>query len=230
MINKLIIILLFTLISSCASNRDIVIEDRANIDSQVQKSKQLEQEKLAIKAKAEQDRILQNKIQKDLADKNKQYPINAKTKEGFIDIDNQVDSEPLFIINKKEQDLLLQKNKQRTTKAQANNNGLPLIFYFGYDSVNLDEKTIIAVTAHAQIMQKNKTLKLRLEGHTDERGSRSYNLALGENRALAIKDVMALYDVQDRIEVVSYGEEKPKNDQHNANAWKQNRRVELIFY
>lgn len=105
-----------------------------------------------------------------------------------------------------------------------------LIYYFTYDSINLDQKSVESLIVHAKKMQQEQYLKLRLEGHTDERGSRNYNLALGENRALAIRDIFTLYDVDDRIEIVSYGEEKPQAYKHNTKAWQKNRRVELIFY
>ena len=105
-----------------------------------------------------------------------------------------------------------------------------LIFHFSYDSVNLDKESVAILVKYAKRMQKDPSIKLRLEGHTDERGSRGYNLALGENRALAIKNILALYDLNDRIKVVSYGEEKPISSKHNADAWGKNRRVELIFY
>jgi peptidoglycan-associated lipoprotein len=58
-------------------------------------------------------------------------------------------------------------------------------------------------------MQSNPSVNLRLEGHADERGTREYNLALGENRALSVKEVLGLYNLDDRIIVVSYGEEQP---------------------
>jgi peptidoglycan-associated lipoprotein len=68
-----------------------------------------------------------------------------------------------------------------------------------------------------------------LEGHADERGTREYNLALGENRALAVKDVLALYGLLSRTQVISYGEEKPISNEHNEEGWKKNRRVDFIY-
>lgn len=105
-----------------------------------------------------------------------------------------------------------------------------LVFYFNYDSSKIDKTAKAELIKHAKRMQQNKHLKLRIEGHTDERGSRSYNLALGENRATAVKSIIALYGVDNQIDVISYGEEKPANAGHDKAAWKHNRRVELIFY
>jgi len=70
---------------------------------------------------------------------------------------------------------------------------------------------------------------LRLEGHADERGTREYNLALGENRALAVKEVLGLYDLNSRVEVISFGEEIPLIQAHDESAWGKNRRVEFIY-
>lgn len=78
-------------------------------------------------------------------------------------------------------------------------------------------------------MRDNPTLDLRLEGHADERGTREYNLALGENRALAVKEILGLYDLSSRVKVVSFGEENPVVQLHDESAWQQNRRVEFIY-
>ena len=74
------------------------------------------------------------------------------------------------------------------------------------------------------------SVNLRLEGHADERGTREYNLALGENRALSVKEVLGLYNLDDRIIVVSYGEESPILTGSNEEAWEKNRRVEFSYY
>jgi peptidoglycan-associated lipoprotein len=102
--------------------------------------------------------------------------------------------------------------------------------YFDYDGVEISEKASQKVEKHAQFMQDNPTIRLRLEGHTDARGTREYNLALGENRALSVKQVMELYKgIGNRIEVVSYGEEKPKSTVDNESGWQENRRVEFVY-
>ncbi len=101
--------------------------------------------------------------------------------------------------------------------------------YFAYDGYDIDDETTKQIIAHANFMRDNSGYRLRLEGHADERGTREYNLALGENRALSVKDVLGLYELASRIDVVSYGEEKPISTGHNESAWKQNRRVEFIY-
>jgi len=102
--------------------------------------------------------------------------------------------------------------------------------YFDYDSaeVNYDPTDIVGTFAKA--MLSNPDMSIRLEGHADERGSRAYNLALGERRAQTVKDLMMLRDIEgDRISVISYGEEQPVAGGHDEDSWQQNRRVEFIL-
>ena len=102
--------------------------------------------------------------------------------------------------------------------------------YFAYDDTEIDEVATRIIIQHANFMQSNPSVNLRLEGHADERGTREYNLALGENRALSVKEVLGLYNLDDRIIVVSYGEEQPILTGSNEEAWEKNRRVELVYY
>ncbi len=102
--------------------------------------------------------------------------------------------------------------------------------YFAYDDSEIDEAATRVIIEHANFMQNNPSVRLRLEGHADERGTREYNLALGENRALSVKEVLGLYNLEDRVVVVSYGEEQPVEIEHNEEAWEKNRRVEFVYY
>jgi len=104
------------------------------------------------------------------------------------------------------------------------------VLYFSYDDAEIDEVSTRAIIEHANFMQNNPSINLRLEGHADERGTREYNLALGENRALSVKEVLSLYNLDDRIIVVSYGEESPVLAGSNELAWEENRRVEFFYY
>jgi len=104
------------------------------------------------------------------------------------------------------------------------------VLYFSYDDTEIDEVSTRAIIEHANFMQDNPLVSLRLEGHADERGTREYNLALGENRALSVKEVLSLYNLDDRILVVSYGEESPVLAGSNELAWEENRRVEFFYY
>jgi peptidoglycan-associated lipoprotein len=102
--------------------------------------------------------------------------------------------------------------------------------YFAFDSSAIDDESRAVVEAHANHLAANKTVKVVFEGHADERGSREYNLALGERRAQAVERMAKLLGVSaDRVKVVSYGEEKPLAAGHDEGSWSQNRRVEIVY-
>ena len=102
--------------------------------------------------------------------------------------------------------------------------------YFDYDSFSVKEEYKPVVQAHAKFLVENPTSRAYLEGHTDERGSREYNLALGQKRADAVRRIMSVLGVKDnQIESVSYGEEKPKNSGHDETAYAQNRRADIVY-
>lgn len=101
------------------------------------------------------------------------------------------------------------------------------IFYFDFDSSTLKPSAQAALDAHIALLKTNDR-SVRLEGHTDERGTRDYNMALGERRANAVRDYMVVNGVASyRIETVSYGEEQPVSYGSGESNWSQNRRVEL---
>jgi peptidoglycan-associated lipoprotein len=102
------------------------------------------------------------------------------------------------------------------------------VFYFDYDSATLTPEALDALNAHIAVLNRT-TSQVRLEGHTDERGTREYNLALGERRANSVRDYMVANGISGlRIETVSYGEERPVAYGSGEVNWAQNRRVELI--
>ena len=103
--------------------------------------------------------------------------------------------------------------------------------YFDYDSNAVKDEYRGLVQAHSRYLTADKRdAKIRIEGNCDERGSREYNLALGQRRAEAVKKVMTVLGVGDnRIETVSYGEEKPVAQGHDEQAWAQNRRADIKY-
>lgn len=104
------------------------------------------------------------------------------------------------------------------------------IYYFGLDRYDLSEEDTMSVYAHAKKIILNRSARVRIEGHTDERGSREYNVALGERRAKAIANILMLKGVpQEQITVVSYGKEKPAISGHDEAAWGQNRRGVIVY-
>ncbi len=102
------------------------------------------------------------------------------------------------------------------------------VFYFDFDSSVLKPEAQDALDAHIALLKTSDT-SVRLEGHTDERGTRDYNMALGERRANAVRDYMVVNGIASyRIETISYGEEKPVAYGSGEANWSQNRRVELV--
>jgi peptidoglycan-associated lipoprotein len=102
--------------------------------------------------------------------------------------------------------------------------------YFDFDSSEIKGEGTDVVAAHAKYLAANAATRVRLEGHTDERGSREYNIGLGERRAQAVRRALLLQGAADRqISTVSYGEERPAVPGHDEAAWAKNRRVEIVY-
>jgi peptidoglycan-associated lipoprotein len=104
------------------------------------------------------------------------------------------------------------------------------IIYFDYDSNTIKPEFQSLVEAHARFLKANTGRRVSLEGHTDERGGREYNLALGQRRSEAVRRALALLGVADgQIEAVSFGKEKPAAPGSDEASWAQNRRVEILY-
>jgi|TARA_B110001452_G_C15076984_1_gene375845 peptidoglycan-associated lipoprotein len=103
--------------------------------------------------------------------------------------------------------------------------GVPDRVFFATNKTSLTTKSRETLRKQATYLRKNKKLSVTVEGHADERGTREYNLALGERRANAAKDYLMTYGISGkRIAVISYGKEKPVNSDSSSLAWSQNRR------
>ena len=102
--------------------------------------------------------------------------------------------------------------------------------YFDYDKYDVKAEYKDLVTAHAKFLANNRQFKMLIQGNTDDRGSREYNLALGQKRADAIKKTLTMLGArEDQVESVSLGEEKPKNEGANEAAWAENRRGDMLY-
>ena len=102
--------------------------------------------------------------------------------------------------------------------------------YFDFDRSEVKAADREVVMAHARYLADNADVKIVLEGHADERGTREYNIALGERRAKAVSQLMLLQGVaQSQIDIVSFGEERPVALGHDESAWSVNRRVEILY-
>ncbi|HET9679629.1 MAG TPA: peptidoglycan-associated lipoprotein Pal [Gammaproteobacteria bacterium] len=104
------------------------------------------------------------------------------------------------------------------------------VIYFEFDSSDIQQQYLDVLEAHARYLVEHPNVSVRLEGHTDERGSREYNIALGDRRAQAVRRILLFQGVSnDQVSTVSYGEERPAAMGHTEEAWAQNRRVEIVY-
>ena len=108
--------------------------------------------------------------------------------------------------------------------------GVGRVIYFDFDSFTVKSEYQPLVDQHARFLQANRGRSVAVEGHTDERGSREYNLALGQKRAEAVRRALTLVGATDaQVEAVSFGEEKPAATGASEDAYSQNRRVEIRY-
>jgi len=104
------------------------------------------------------------------------------------------------------------------------------VVYFDFDSAVIQGAGVDVVAAHAKYLAANPQARVRLEGNTDERGSREYNIGLGDRRAQSVRRALLLQGVTEgQLTIVSYGEERPADPGHDEAAWAKNRRVEIVY-
>jgi peptidoglycan-associated lipoprotein len=119
------------------------------------------------------------------------------------------------------------------TAADLNDPRSPLyqrVIYFDYDRSEILPQFVDVLRAHASYLRSNPNVRLMLEGHTDERGTREYNLGLGDQRADVVRRFLLAEGAgSGQIETLSYGEERPADPGHYDSAWAMNRRVELSY-
>ena len=102
--------------------------------------------------------------------------------------------------------------------------------YFDFDSYVVKDEYKPLIEAHAKYLQATRAARMTIQGNCDDRGSREYNIALGQRRADTVKRMMQLYGATDaQIETVSFGKEKPKNPGHDEAAWAENRRDDMVY-
>jgi peptidoglycan-associated lipoprotein len=108
--------------------------------------------------------------------------------------------------------------------------GSQRVIYFEFDSSDIRSEFVDVIAAHGRFLAGNASIRVRLEGHSDERGTREYNIGLAERRAQAVKRALALQGVQEaQVATVSYGEERPAAAGSDENAYSKNRRVEIVY-
>jgi peptidoglycan-associated lipoprotein len=108
--------------------------------------------------------------------------------------------------------------------------GVARIVYFDYDSYTLKPEYQAIMDGHARFLKANPQRRVSIEGHTDERGGREYNLALGQKRSEAVRRALNLLGISDnQVEAVSFGKEKPAVQGSGESVWAQNRRAEITY-
>jgi len=117
--------------------------------------------------------------------------------------------------------------------ARLEDQGSPLasrVIYFEYDSAKVSDESLATLEAHGNFIAGSGNIFVRLEGHADERGSREYNIALGDRRAQSVRRILLFQGASsDQLDTISYGEERPAEFGHDEAAWGKNRRVELVY-
>jgi peptidoglycan-associated lipoprotein len=129
-------------------------------------------------------------------------------------------------------DLTTQKPAASATNPLTDPNSLlsSRSIYYDFDKYDVKDDFRPVVEAHAQYLRQHAGTKMLIQGNTDERGSREYNIALGQRRAEGVKRMLLLLGVgEDQVEAVSLGEEKPKETGHDEEAWARNRRSDMLY-
>ena len=158
-------------------------------------------------------------IQDDAADRQLQEEVT--TADGTI----AGDSDGVYATAMSDETLTAQQLLEQTDTVLANRT-----VFFEFNSAKLTDKSLAILEAHGNFVAGNGNVSLRLEGHADERGSREYNIALGDRRAQSSRQVLLFQGASiDQIDTVSYGEERPAMLGHTEEAWARNRRVEIIY-
>jgi peptidoglycan-associated lipoprotein len=123
-----------------------------------------------------------------------------------------------------------QKEGEAAPAPAAESAAFDKMIYFGFDKYTLTPESTAALDELIAFMKSNVNLKVKIEGHCDERGTTEYNLALGERRAKAAQDYLISQGIDPaRVSTVSYGKEKPADPGHDEAAWAKNRRDEFVF-
>jgi len=152
----------------------------------------------------------------------------ADSKKAATTASSQTNAAPAVPTKAPDQPLPVQQTQKTSTTEQLQS-ALNKI-YFDFDSADVSESARDTLSKNATEMMKDRSVKFRIEGNCDERGSTEYNLALGERRAKAARKYLVTMGVKpDRLSVISYGEEKPAVQGSDESAWAKNRRDEFVI-
>jgi len=136
-------------------------------------------------------------------------------------VDNTVQTDTIEAVELTEEELMVQEYTAAI---------LETVIHFDFDRSMIKPEFMKVLDAHAAFLVANPDKSFTIEGHADEKGTPEYNIALGERRAMSVSTYLENMGVaSSQISIVSYGEEKPVNLNHNATAWAENRRAELVY-
>lgn len=218
--NVLIVALLVFFIAGCASQggksadieqRDLFDQQQAQRQQEAARQQEAEKQSQVMREQEELKRQLEEQQQRQQGQAQQEQPIVRPLSDGTVG-ESQLKSDPWAQL--KEAESLLSKRS----------------IYYEYDRYDIREEYVPIVEAHAKLLMAHADLKIAVQGNCDDRGSREYNLALGQRRADSVKRAMVLLGVNERqIETVSFGAEKPIAFGQDEESWAKNRRSDIVY-
>lgn len=218
--NVLIVALLVFFIVGCASQggksadieqRDLFDQQQAQRQQEAARQQEAEKQSQVMREQEELKRQLEEQQQRQQSQAQQEQPIVRPLSDGTVG-ESQLKSDPWAQL--KEAESLLSKRS----------------IYYEYDRYDIREEYVPIIEAHAKLLMAHADLKIAVQGNADDRGSREYNLALGQRRAESVKRAMVLLGVNERqIETVSFGAEKPVAFGQDEESWAKNRRSDIVY-
>lgn len=218
--NVLIVALLVFFIVGCASQggksadieqRDLFDQQQAQRQQEAARQQEAEKQSQVMREQEELKRQLEEQQQRQQSQAQQEQPIVRPLSDGTVG-ESQLKSDPWAQL--KEAESLLSKRS----------------IYYEYDRYDIKEEYVPIIEAHAKLLMAHADLKIAVQGNADDRGSREYNLALGQRRAESVKRAMVLLGVNERqIETVSFGAEKPVAFGQDEESWAKNRRSDIVY-
>lgn len=213
MIKRILLLSMLALLAAGCANQDIKEQSKATVEQRDLLKAQQEREEAARRAAAQREQDELNRRLREEEERRRREMESAEVK-------------PLPAGGESARPLTDAATMLRDPSSPLSKRSV----YYDFDMYDIKSEYRDLVEAHAKFLMENPTYRLRVEGNCDERGSTEYNLALGQRRADSVKRAMTLLGVQaNRIEAVSYGEEKPKAPGKDEESYGENRRSDLIY-
>ncbi len=217
--NVLIVVFLVLFVAGCASQggksadieqRDLFDQQQMQRQQEAAKTQEAEKQSQVMREQEELKRQLEEQQRRQRAQSEEQ-PVVRPLSDGTVG-ESQLKSDPWSQL--KESGSLLSKRS----------------IYYEYDQYNIQDTYVPIIEAHAKLLMVHSDIKIAVQGNCDDRGSREYNLALGQRRAESVKRAMVLLGVNDKqVETVSFGAEKPAAFGKDEESWAKNRRSDIVY-